>query len=105
MIMCWDRIIHQIEVDHHWVGREYKGGSPHALGKVESGVGEHLSVMGRGPLGSKARLSLCSSRWGDTRGPCVFVGIDWDRPISEAHMIMAMQRRPGRDRLGQGIGL
>ena len=88
--MRWDRSIHRFEVDHHWGGHEYKGISTRALGMADSGVGEHLYVMGKRPLGSKARLGLCISRW--------------VRPMSEAFMIMAIQVRPGRHRLGQGTG-
>lgn len=57
-----DHRIHQIEVDHRCDGHRYKEELAHALCKADSVVGEHLSVMGGGPLGYEARLGLCIAR-------------------------------------------
>ena len=101
----WDRSIHQIEVEHYWGGREYKGGSNRALGKADSGVKDKIYVMRRVPLGSEARLDLYSSLWGETCGRGPFIGIDCVKAVGEARMIMAMQLTLGKDLLGKGIGL
>lgn len=56
--------------------------------------GDHLPIMGGGPLGAKEWLGLSSSRLGETRGHGPFV------PVGEAYMVMVVRMKLGREWLG-----
>lgn len=56
-------------------------------------------------MGFEARLGLYCTRLDETRERGPFIGAKWVRPVAEARMVMTVPLRPGRDWLGQGIGL
>lgn len=66
--------ISKIEVDHHWGGCEYEGGSYRAFLKAVSGFGEQMFAMG-------IRLLVSEVGW-------ACVALDGVRPVGVVHSLL-----------------